>query len=247
MKENLRIIQLRGTIFIQKNVGYTDDVAAKFKEMVLPGGKIIGVPQPGVPFNGMNPNLPQYGMPWRILKRLDNGSEYNVIFNPGKIDIVYNIETNYGDNTEDSFCKFCSEKFGAILDELNETIVRIAYAPLYGIVENDKVELSAIWDKVLKRSAFDGSPMQDVNLTYLFKKELVFGEKTIQMNLHHNLFDGFYTQIVNGQQRVKKTIMFQLDINSIPDVPVDLNNEGVAVFFEKILITKDSLVDNVIS
>lgn len=248
MKESLKIIQLRGTIFIQQNIGYTDDVAAKFKEMLLPEGKILGVPQPGVPFNGMNPNLPQYGMSWRILKRLENGSEYNVIFNPGKVDVVYNTDAKYGDKTEESLCKFCAEKFGVILDELKGTKVqRIAYAPLYGIVEDQQADLTALWNKVLKRSAFDGSPMQDVNLTYIFKKELQVGEKTIQMNLHHNLFDGFYTQQIDGQQKVKKTFMFQLDINSIAGVPVELDKEGVSAFFENITITKDSLVDNVIS
>lgn len=248
MKENLKIIQLRGTIFIQQNIGYTDDVAAKFKKMLLPDGKIYGVPQPGVPFNGMNPNLPQYGMAWRILNRLESGIEYNVIFNPGKIDIIYNFETYYGDKTEEAFCKFCSDKFKIILDELKEPKVqRIAYAPLYGLVEDGQNDLSIIWDKLLKRPSFDGSIMQDVNLTFLYKKEMMFGEKTVQMNLHHNLFDGYYTQQINGQQNVKKTILFQLDLNSIPETPVDMDKEGVSAFFEDITITKNSLVDNVIS
>lgn len=245
MKEKLKIIQLRGTIFIQQNIGYTDEVSAKFKKLLFPDGKVLGVPQPGVLFNGMNPNMPQYGMPWRILMRCENGSEYNVIFNPGKIDIIYNTETFYGDNTEELFCKFCSEKFCSILDELGIKVQRIAYAPLFVVVENEQVDLSAIWNKTLKRSAFDGSSMQDVNLSFLYKKELVIGERSIQMNLLHNLFDGFYTQQVNGQQKVKKTIMCQLDINSIPELQLDLDKEGVSAFFENITITKDNLVDNV--
>lgn len=247
MKENLRIIQLRGTVFVQQNIGYTDEVAAKFKEMLLPEGKVIGVPFPGVPFNGMNPNTPQYGMPWRILHRFDNG-EYNIIFNPGKIDIIHNLDTPYGDKTEDNFCSFCIEKFGLILDELKEKKVsRIAFAPLYGIIESESTNLTAIWDKKLKRSSFDGNAMQDLNLTYLFKKEQMFGEKPIQLNLLHNLFDGFYTQQVDGQQVVKKTIMIQLDMNSIPEKSVDLDKEGVIAFFENITMTKESLVDNVFS
>lgn len=247
MKEILKIIQLRGTIFIQQNIGYTADRSPRFRDQLLPGGKILGLPQPGLPFNGMNPNTPQYGMPWRILDRLENGSEYNIMFNPGKIDVVYNTETFYGDKTEDTFCEFCAEQFGKILDELKEiNVQRIAYAPLYGIVEDEQNSLGVIWDKLLKRTAFDGSAMQDVNLTYLYKKEQLFGEKAVQLNLHHNLFDGYYTQQVDGQQTVKKTIMLQLDINSIPEISVDMDKAGVSAFFGNITITKDSLVENVI-
>lgn len=182
------------------------------------------------------------------MKRQGTGSEYNIIFYPGKVDVVYNTEACYGDKTEESFCNFCAEKFGVILDELKATkVLRIAYAPLYGIVEDQQADLTALWNKLLKRSAFDGSPMQDVNLSYLFKKELQLGERTIQMNLHHNLFDGFFTQQIEGQQKVKKTFMFQLDINSVTEVPVELDKEGVSMFFRNITKTKESLVDNVIS
>lgn len=247
MKENLRTVQLRGTIFIQQNIGYTAEVSARFKERLLPDGKILGVPQPGVPFNGQNPNIPQYGMSWRILNKEANGAEYNIIFNPGKVDIVYNRESPYGGDVEEQFCKFCIEKFGSILDILHDTNVqRIAYAPLYGIIGNEQNNLLEIWGKLLKKTIYDGVTLQDINLSFLLKQEMIFGGRTIQMNLLHSFFDGFQTQVVEGQQKVNKTIMFQLDLNSIPDPPLDLDKGGVSAFFDNILSTKYSLVDNVI-
>lgn len=248
MKEDLKIVQLRGTIFIQQNIGYTPDNASRFGGLLMSGGKVVGVPQQGIPFNGLNPNLPQFGMPWRIFSKNANGGEYNIVFSPGKIDVVQNFETQYGGNTEEEFCKYCIEKFAVILDELPGcTVQRIAYAPLYGLVyENFSVQ-SAIWTRILKNTVYDGIPYRDINLQYLVKKEITFGENTIQMNLLHNIFDGYNTVIQDGQQKLNKAVLLQLDINSIPEQTLSLDKEGVSAFFDNVTVTKNEIVDNVIS
>lgn len=247
MKEALKIVQLRGTIFIQQNIGYTPDNASRFGGKLMSGGKVVGVPQPGVPFNGLNPNLPQFGMPWRIFSKNANGGEYNIVFSPGKIDVVLNFETPYGGDTEEEFCKYCIEKFAAILDELpGGSVQRIAYAPLYGMVYEDLSVQSAIWTKILKHTVYDGIPYRDINLQYLVKKEITFGENTIQMNLLQNIFDGYNTVSQDGQQKLNKAVLFQLDINSIPEQTLSLDKEGVSAFFDNVTITKNEIVDNVI-
>ncbi len=248
MKEDLRIIQLRGTIFIQQNIGYSPDNASRFVGLLMSGGKVVGVPQPGIPFNGLNPNLPQYGMPWRIFSKMDNGCEYNIVFNPGKIDVVQNFETPYGGNEEEEFCKYCTEKFTAVLDVLpGSTVQRIAYAPLYGLIYEDISAQSAIWGNILKHALYDGIPYRDINLQYLVKKEIVFGENTIQMNLLHNIFDGYNTVNHEGQQKLNKAVLLQFDINSIPEQILSLDKNGVSAFFDNVTVTKNEIVDNVIA
>ena len=247
--EDLKIVQLRGTIFIQQNIGYTPDNASRFGGILMPGGNVVGVPQSGVPFNGFNPNLPQFGMPWRIFSKKDSGGEYNIVFSPGKIDVIQNFETLYGGDTEEEFCNYCIEKFTAILDELSKTITtvqRIAYAPLYGLVYEDFHSQSAIWTKILKHTVYDGIPYRDINLQYLVKKEIMFGENTIQMNLLHNLFDGYNTVNQGGQQKLNKAVLLQLDINSIPEQILSLDKEGVSAFFDNVTVIKNELVNNVI-
>ena len=49
MKERMVILQLRSTIFLQQNIGYTPENAEKFRALLLPDCKVYGIPQPGVP------------------------------------------------------------------------------------------------------------------------------------------------------------------------------------------------------
>ena len=88
MTDNMVIVQLRSTIFLQQNIGYTPENAAQFQILLLPNSKVYGIPQPGVPMLGINPTIPQYGLPWRIFEKCEDGSEYNIAFQPGKIDIT---------------------------------------------------------------------------------------------------------------------------------------------------------------
>lgn len=248
MKEDLRIVQLRATIFIQQNIGYTPENASRFGGKLMSGGKVVGVPQPGIPFNGLNPNLPQYGMPWRLFSKTDNGCEYNIVFSPGKIDIVQNFETPYGGETEEKFCRYCTEKFYTILSELPDAKVqRIAYAPLYGLIYEDLAVRSEIWNKILKHTLYDGIPYRDINLQYLVKKEIAFGENTIQMNLLHNIFDGYNSVNQEGLQKLNKAVLLQLDINSIPEQILSLDKEGVSAFFDNVTVTKNEIVENAIA
>ena len=44
---------------------------------------------------------------------------------------------------------------------------------------------------------------------------------------------------------MKPVVMFQLDMNSIPEAPLSLDTTGVKNFFDEILKTKNHLVDYV--
>ena len=68
------------------------------------------------------------------------------------------------------------------------------------------------------------------------------GGGIVQVNLLHNILDGFHTK-VDGT--VEKVLLFQLDLNTIPEVNVNLNQEGLSEFYSKILKIKSNLVDNV--
>ena len=74
MKEKMNTVQLRSTIFLQQNIGYTPENAEKFRNLLMPGCKIYNIAQPGMPMLGVNPNMPQYGMPWRLFSKLEEGA-----------------------------------------------------------------------------------------------------------------------------------------------------------------------------
>jgi len=188
--------------------------------------------------------MPQYGMPWRIFVKKDDGREYNIAFQPGKIDIVLAKEESYDSDIESAFCQQSIEWFSSILDTQNGlTVQRIAYAPLYAIPKGDAgVDL---WKNLLRKTFVDGVRAQDINLQYLLKKLVSFDGMEIQMNLLHQIFDGVQTKIVNDAQTVCEVLLLQLDLNSVPEKVLSLDKVGITAFFNGILGIKNSLINNV--
>lgn len=246
MTDNMVIVQLRSTIFLQQNIGYTPENAAQFQILLLPNSKVYGIPQPGVPMLGINPTIPQYGLPWRIFEKCEDGSEYNIAFQPGKIDIILAKEADYNTNIEVKFCQQSIMWFNKILDALEGHLVtRIAYAPLYAINKDGRYSGDAFWDSILKKTVFDGTQMQDVNLQFLLKQLIKFGDREIHMNLLYNLFDGKQSKTVDNNLVIKDVLLMQLDLNSIPEIILNIDKKGVADFFNAILEIKDKLIENV--
>lgn len=246
MKEKMTIAQLRSTIFLQQNFGYTPETAKEFGDLLLPGAKVYGIAQPGVPMLGVNPTMPQYGLSWRLFKKQDDGCEYNIAFQPGKIDIVLTKETPYGDETELKFCKQSAEWFRQILAKRDKLFVqRIAYAPLYAIKINGDTDASSLWNGLLKKTIIDGIQAQDINLQFLLKRIVTFGGEEIQMNLLYQIFDGTQTKAKDDQVIVDSVFLIQLDLNSVPEKILSLDSDGVDAFYNEILSLKNNLIDNV--
>ena len=196
---------------------------------------------------GINPNTPQYGMPWRLFKKCGEEGEYNIVFLPGKIDIVLTKDINYGGDTEKEFCTKCVDWFSMIMNKQGgETRVsRIAYAPTYAI-KLEEIPAEIVWGSLLKNTMMDGTVLQDVNLSFLMKRPITFGGKEVQMNLLYNFADGMQIKLNNiGGQAEKPVVLFQLDMNSIPEAPLSLDAQGVKNFFDEILKIKNHLVDYV--
>ena len=242
----MNIVQLRSTIFLPQNIGYTPENEERFKNMIMPTAKVYGIMPQGIPMLGVNPNLPQFGMPWRLFWKTENHEEYNVAFHPGKIDIILTKEFPYGNSEEVSFCNKCSELFSKILGAFsNINVTRIAYAPLYAI-KRDSVLNNSIWNNLLNISLFENKNPRDINFSFLFKKIINIENKEIEINLLHNLFDG--NQIKNNGriQEVIDVLLFQLDFNSVPETMLSLGDTGIREFFKDIIQIKNDLVKNVI-
>ena len=245
MKELINIVQLRSTIFLNQNIGYTPENAEKFRALLMPDSKIYGINQTNIPIFGVNPNMPQYGMPWRLFKRSTN-EEYNIAFLPGKIDIVLEKEASYGDDTEINFCKKSIEWFSDIIEtQDNFFATRIAYAPLYSISKNNEYYEKPIWSNLLKNTIFNGIQARDINLSFLLKKQINFNGRDIQMNFLHNIFDGNKIKNEGTLQIANEVLLLQLDLNSIPEDHLSLRRKGIEDFFSNILDIKCELIDDV--
>lgn len=244
MKDNLFIAQLRGTIFVSQYIGYTPENANKFRELLLPDSTAYSAPEIIVP--GVNPTAPQYGMSWRLFKKCGDNGDYNIVFLPGKIDIILTKDAKYGDETEMNFCKKCADWFSKIMKEISISIVtRIAYAPLYAIRYEDGT-YDTRWESLLKKTVYDGTPMRDVNFSFLLKRVINICGKEVEMNLLHNISDGVQIKVRAETQQQIQVVLLQLDINSTPEKSIDLDAGGVNKFFDGgILVIKEKLIENV--
>ena len=142
-------------------------------------------------------------------------------------------------------CAKCIEWFKKILSTQGQVKVnRIAYAPLYAI-KLDGIAPETIWGGLLKNTMADGTPLQDINLNYLLKRQIRFNNNEIQMNLLHNFSDGMQIKQEGEGQVMYQVILLQFDMDSIPEVPLSLDADGVKDFFNGILEVKNNLISNV--
>jgi hypothetical protein len=238
MKREIGIIQLRSTIFISQNIGYVPDVANELKEKLMPKGEIKGLIVNGIPAAFDNSPV-QWGSPWCIIEKDEKGLQYGINFLPNKIDILQN---DSADSNEEEFIDKSVDWFKTITDFLQEkTVLRLAYAPSYSFEPED---ISTFWKKFIKVSSYEGITCQDINLSFLFKKEIELGEQKILLNLLHKLFDAIKTTTVDGVSNEKRVIMVQMDLNTVPIPNPKIKEEDIAPFFNRILEIKNDLIKN---
>lgn len=238
----MKILQLRATAFITKNIGYTHDIAEEFRRILDLDGQVKGIIMPGVPINAFDQNEPQWGMPWSLVKQKGNDTVYNINFLPGKIDIIVNREAEYDSEVECEFLEKCSKWLIDICNKVDAVTSRLAYAPLYVIQNEIESELKVKWRKIVVLGSFEGSPVQDLNLSFNYKSEFELGDKTVQLNLLHNIFDG--TQTIQNKNLIKtsRVIMIQLDLNTIPSEDYRFSESEVRLFFKNITSVKTQIV-----
>ena len=239
----MRIVQLRGTIFLPSTIGYTPENEKHFRELLLPSSLCYGIIQPGIQTQGLNPNMlqPQYGMAWR-LNKTEDGKQYNIVFLPGKIDIILDLDIDYKEDEEKNFCSFCTSCFSKILEnQRGQLVSRIAFAPLYALSAEE-----CNWHRFLRQTMNDGLQMQDINLSYVLKENLeISSDKKIVLNLLHNISDGYQVRVVDGSNMVFPVMLLQLDLNSIPEQNIEFNRGDIELYFSIILKIKNNIISNV--
>jgi hypothetical protein len=238
MECEIKIIQLRSTIFISQNIGYVPKVANVLKVKLMPEGEIKGLIPNGIPATFDNSPV-QWGSPWRIIEKDENGLQYEIHFLPNKIDILQNDSV---DSNEEEFIRKSVDWFKTITDFLQEkTVFRLAYAPSYSFEPED---ITTFWKKFIKVSSYEGITGQDINLSFLFKKEIDVGEQKIVLNLLHRLSDAIKTTTVDGTPNEKRVIMVQMDLNTVPIPNLKIKEEDMVSFFNCILEIKNNLIQN---
>ncbi len=203
----------------------------------MPEGNVAGIPQVGAPIQGANPFAPQFGMPWQLV---NDGLQ--ISFFPNKIDIVFEKEGEFGKIDVD-FLKFCTEKFSLFISDGNFSINRLAYAPLFSIIVNEKMQSTEFWQHILKQISYKGIPFQNIEYNFLLKNIVNLNSKEVEMNFLHQLSDGYH--ITNGKKD-SDCILMKLDINTVPEKPYSFDVDDMNVFYSKSIEWEKELIENII-
>ena len=229
---NPSLVQLRSTAFIPVVITYNEENRSRFANL-LPDSQVMEI-MPQSPNTIIQSGI-TLGAPFQYVK-------YNrsIMFNGHRVDIV---ETRQNEQiaSEKDFVDFCIDVFTKIIPEVG-CYTRFAYAPLMAVDEIDGFNCNLWWNKILKGTTQEGLPMQEINVTFLLKKNILINEKEITLNLHHNLYDGY--RFDSKGDKINDSILAAFDINTLEKNNLSFKNDDVVSFFEIALKEKDILLDN---
>ena len=235
------IAQLRTTVFISQFIGYSPQNEQEYRALFLPDGALAPIQPEGLVPSPLQPVIPQYGMPWRLIK-LGNkpGESTSVTFYPGKIDIILNQEGPL-EELEGPFIDLCIEKFKLLLAK-SFVISRMAFCPTFTIRVDSPEHASELWRRLLKCTTSNGIRYQNVGVNYLLKKEIEINHHLVVMNFLHQISDGVH--ITSGVKDAD-CILVTLDMNSAPEHVYSFVEQDLVPFFDLCKEWSRRLMENV--
>ena len=235
------IAQLRATVFISQFIGYSQQNEQEYRVLFLPDGTLFPAQPEGLVPSPQAPVIPQYGMPWRLIKWGNKqGESTSVTFYPGKIDIILNQEGSL-EELAGPFIGFCIEKFKLLLHR-SFVISRMAFCPTFIIRVESPEQATEYWRRLLKCTTSNGIRYQNVGVNYLLKKEIEVNHHMVVMNFLHQIMDGIH--ITSGTKDAD-CILVSLDMNSAPEYVYSFVEQDLVPFFEQCKDWSLRLMENV--
>ena len=243
---NPNVIQLRGTIFLPVVIGYSSANAERYRTLLngasiqpVQPTAIIPIAPIGLQIN-QEVSLQDNG-PWQMVS-----GNTRIVFFQNKIDIIQDIITPK-DTAENSFCKFCAETFSRILELGSTTSNRMAFAPTYAKDPDDSFKSSDFWDGVLKHVSFNGSNIEEVNITCNRKVEKSINGNPYTVNFRSVLSDAkrnLPSGLVLGG-----SIMISFDINTaiIPGPAFTFHVAEINDFFTNAVLWSNEFFENTLA
>lgn len=217
MKE---LIHYRATIFVESPIGYTKDNVDRFplndwKCMPLSNDADSHLIDP---FEDVEIKEDAYGkMQW---KAINAERSMALVFLGQKIDLLgfpFVDEHRFLENCVDILCKI-SKAYHF------DRVSRFAYSPTWG-------EKNGNFDHVLLLKSFKGKNAENVSLRNVFRVDEIIREKRIKINYLIQISTGYYND--NGKEL--PSVIYDVDINSLPEEKLSFDILEMKEFFGKVL------------
>lgn len=243
MNENVRIAQIRASVFLSENIGFEPSAAEKFKELLMPSGSLCAVmPGPGGQFVLTPSNTIPWGATWGIM---DNLLGIRIIFLPGKIDFIKDYDCLYDRDLASTYLVMVVKSLESLEEALKPRSVvwqRIAYAPLMAMIEGECDDaLTCLWNNIMHVQVLSGGALEERSVTFLQKKIVNWNGKATQINLHHNIMDG--VRFFKDGRPEQKATLIQLDINTVPGLGFSYSINEMVVFYQQVIPLAEELIE----
>ena len=246
MKENVRIVQIRASVFLSENIGFEPSAAEKFKELLMPQGSLCAV-MPGA--GGQVVLTPSNAIPWGATWGIMNDQRsMRIIFLPGKIDFIKDYDCLYDCHLASDFLlSLVVNSLKSLEDVLKPRDVvwqRIAYAPLMAMIEGECGDaLKCLWNNIMHVQEQGGGVLEERSVTFLQKKVVNWNDRATQINLHHNIMDG--VRFFKDGRPEQKATLIQLDINTVPGMGLFYSMDEIKVFYQQVIPLAEELVERI--
>ena len=220
MKPNMTIRGVRGTIFmpqVKPNVDIIQQLGTVFPDW------IPSIDNPDV--NTRNKIVSVSGQ-WMLIAP-DNNER--IVFTPQKVDYLSFFITEYSVEEMNSRMKRCKEVFDKIINIMNYSVTRIAFAPAFVININEK-EYNQLLASIFSRSQFKDSELIETNFIQTFYVEEKIADRKIMMNYISKFETERYVQNVDGINQVVPIYTIEFDINTRTNEAITFSKEDVERF-----------------
>lgn len=229
MKEHLKLVEIRGTIFIPQipfSWGVVNDLQQSFKDYI----PSVNTSSSPMIIEGafINPYVLAPGE-WSLVAP---DKKQQVLFHEQKIDFLKFLHEDPSPETIDEFTKGCKTLFKSFSKFTNSKCSRIAIAPTFEYA-GDRNDIISFVHDIFKKNDFHDAVLDNCDFSQVFR----IRENILDKQIFINYLSKFYnvTKVIssNGKNQLAEATMISFDINSRVDPDITFTHEAVSDFFDK--------------
>lgn len=225
MKEHLKLVEIRGTIFIPQipfSWGLVNELTKSLTDYI----PTVNMSPNPILLDGasVKPNV-LAPCEWSLVAP---NQKQQVLFLAQKIDLLKSVNVDYAPEAINEFAKTCQALFKIFPEFTSHKCTRIAIAPTFEYTGDDIMPFTR---DIFKKNDFQNAALDNCDFSQVFRLR----ENILDKQIYINYLSKFYAMSrvisANGINQLAEVTMINFDINSKVDPDVVFTQEAIGAFF----------------
>ena len=232
MKKELKLIGIRGTIFVPM-IQFSWELVQKLQsslEDYIPSVNTSSVP---IFTDGDGQLMDSVIIAPGEWSLTSPDKKQQIIFQAQKIDLIREINENYTQDLISMFGKFCQSLFSAITEFSNMKCTRIAIAPMFEYAGN-RDSIIAFANNSFNANELKNAKLDNCDFSQVFRIPENISGSIVTLNYLSKFYAINKVASFNGMNQLVEVTRISFDINSKVDPNVIFNLEAIRDFFTKV-------------